>query len=72
MKYIQTCKSIRMDRKTLEKLKETNYILETIAHELEGLAGEDPCYKDIADDAWKATACLDDFLESYKREVSGD
>lgn len=70
MRYIQTCKAIRMDYKTLEQLKETNRIIETIAHELDELAREDSNYKDIANDAWNASACLDDFLEAYKREVS--
>ena len=72
MKYIKTYKAIRMDYDTLKKLQDTNYILETIAHELEGLAGEDDNYKDIANDAWQASACLDDFLQSYKREVNPD
>ena len=72
MRYIKTCKAIRMDYDTLKKLQDTNYMLETIAHELEGLAGEDDNYKDIANDAWHASASLDDFLQSYKREVNPD
>lgn len=70
MKYVQTYKAIRIDSQTLEKLKEVNYLLNTISLELEGLAGEDNNYKDIANDAWKASAALDDFLASYQYEIT--
>lgn len=72
MKYIKTCKAIRMDYDALKKLQDTNYMLETIAHELEELAQEDAEYKNLANDAWNASAGLYDFLESYKREVNPD
>lgn len=72
MRYIKTCKAIRMDYDTLQKLQDTNNILETIAHELEELAREDAEYRDLTDDAWKASGCLEDFLDSYKREVNPD
>jgi len=70
MKYVQTYKAIRIDSQTLEKLKDVNYLLNTISLELEGLAGEDKNYKDIADDAWRASAALDDFLDAYQDEVA--
>jgi hypothetical protein len=70
MKYVQTYKAIRIDSQTLEKLKDVNYLLNTISLELEGLAGEDKNYKDIADAAWHASAALDDFLTAYQDEVT--
>jgi len=70
MKYVQTYKAIRIDSQTLEKLKDVNYLLNTISLELEGLAGEDKNYKDITDDAWRASAALDDFLDAYQDEVA--
>jgi hypothetical protein len=70
MKYVKTCKSIRIDSETLTKLKDMDFILQTLALELEGIAGEDDDYKPLADDAWHASASLSDFLDAYKREVS--
>lgn len=70
MKYIKTCKSIRIEADTMKKLQDVNYILHTIALELEGITQEDDNYKSLADDAWHASASLEDFLDSYRREIS--
>jgi len=72
MKYVQTYKAIRIDGPTLEKLKDVNYLLETIALELEGLAGEDNYYRDIANDAQSASGALTDFLDAYQSKVTRD
>ena len=70
MKYVKTCKSIRIESKTLTKLKDMDFILKTIVHELEEIAGEDDNYKSLADDAWHASASLSDFLDAYNSEIS--
>lgn len=70
MKYVKTCKSIRIESETLTKLKDMDFILKTIANELEKIAGEDDNYKYLADDAWNAYASLSDFLYAYNSEIS--
>lgn len=70
MKYVKTCKSIRIESETLTQLKDMDFILKTIAHELEEIAGEDDNYKSLADDAWHAYASLSDFLYAYNNEIS--
>lgn len=70
MKYVKTCKSIRIEAETLTKLKNMDVILQTLALELDGIASEDDDYKSLADDALNASASLSDFLDAYKREVS--
>ena len=70
MKYVQTYKAIRIDSQTLETLRVVNDLLNTISLELEGLAGEDKHYKDIANEAWSASNALDDFLTAYQCEVT--
>ena len=70
MKYIKTCKSIRIESETLTKLKDMGFILQTIANELEEIADKDDYYKSLADDAWHASASLSDFLDAYNSEIS--
>lgn len=72
MKYVQTYKAIHIDNQTLEQLKDVNKLLDTITSELEELAKEDKNYENIANDAWDASAALDDFLTSYQCEVTRD
>ena len=70
MKYVQTYTAIRIDSQILEQLKDANELINTITSELEELAEKDKNYKDIADDAWRASAALDDFLDAYQGEVA--
>ena len=70
MKYVQTYTAIRIDSQILEQLKDANELINTITSELEELAEKDKNYKDIADDAWRASAALDDFLDAYQSEVA--
>ena len=70
MKYVQTYTAIRIDNQILEQLKDANELINTITSELEELAEKDKNYKDIADDAWRASAALDDFLDAYQDEVA--
>jgi hypothetical protein len=66
MNYIKETKAISISRKAWEQLKETNNILESIYNELSKIAESEDIYKDLADDAWRASACLDDFITSYQ------
>lgn len=71
MRYVQTCKAIRIDEKVLKQLEEAQKIMETISDELKELSDNDKHYFFIHEDASSASACLWDFLQSYNDEARG-
>jgi len=71
MRYVQTCKAIRIDSKVLKELEKVQNIMEAISDELKELADEDEYFSSIQKDASNASACLWDFLQSYDEEVRG-
>lgn len=66
MDYIKVTKAISISREAWARLKETNDMLDSIYTELLKIAESDDNYGDLANDAGKASTCLDDFITSYQ------
>lgn len=66
MRLVQTCKSIRIDSGTLNKIKAAEELLDSIYTDLLELSKEDEHFTSIKDSAWDAYARVSDFLDHYE------
>ena len=65
-------KVVKMDRDEYTQLERTRRLLEQMHEQLNELTEEDDSLTDLADDCWKAQACLEDFLNSYNDQFRRD
>lgn len=72
MKYVKTCKAIRMEGDTEKFLSNTLEVLQKIDSELETIAQEDEYFSSLESECWTACAALEDFIESFKAYAKGE
>ena len=72
MKYVKTCKAIRMEGDTEKFLSNTLEVLQKIDSELETIAKEDEYFSSLEGDCWTACSALEDFIESFKAYAKGE
>jgi len=72
MKYVKTCKAIRIDDEIMNKIYETRKIFEQLEEELEEIYENDHEYREVLCNIWNVGGCMDDFITSYKRAIYED
>lgn len=65
-------KVVKMDRDEYNQLDRTCRLLEQMHEQLNDLTEEDESLTDLAEDCWKAQACLEDFLTAYNDQFRRD
>lgn len=69
--HLISCKAIRMDNSSLQALKATSELLETLENELIALSDADDYFNPLLESCQTANGALYDFLEAYYEYAGG-